>query len=62
MRLAVDHYESNAEGIQPELPFLSALVRTVVVRAIRWLIELATLTETDQLEAGIFLGGEGRDR
>ncbi len=61
MRLTVNPYESNGDVSQPELPF-SALIRNLVVGAIRWLFELTEVTETDQIEAGIFLGGEGRDR
>jgi len=28
---------------------------------IRWLVDFFSLTETDRLQAGIYLGGEGRD-
>ncbi|MGA9191370.1 MAG: hypothetical protein WBZ24_06545 [Anaerolineales bacterium] len=55
-----DHYESDADGTRSKGP-ISALIRDVVLGALRWLFELPTLSETDQLEAGIFLGGQGRD-
>jgi hypothetical protein len=61
MRLAVDQHQSEPEVVQPGPP-LSAWIRNVVVGAIRWLIELTALTETDQLEAGVFMGHQGRDR
>jgi hypothetical protein len=61
MRLEADQYESNADAILSKLP-PSALIRKAVAGTIRWLIQLSTLSETDQVEAGIFLGSQGRDR
>jgi hypothetical protein len=41
-------------------PF-SAVWHTVL-GIVRWLFEFFTLTEEDQLKAGIYVSGEGRDR
>jgi hypothetical protein len=61
MRLTIGQFGSDADDTRPKLPS-SAWIRNVVVRAIRWLIEFSTLSENEQTEAGIFLGGEGRNR
>ncbi len=61
MSLTVAQHELDADATHPGLPF-SALIQNDVMGAIRRLIELFTLSETAKGEAGIFLGGEARDR
>jgi hypothetical protein len=56
MDISVDEHESD--GNRPS-PFLTVL-RTI--RGIPgWLAEFFTLTEEENVKAGIYLGGQGRD-
>ena len=57
MDISTDQYESN-ESHQPG-PFFA--VSQTVRRLAGWLTRLFKVTEEDLSDAGIYLGGEGRD-
>ncbi|MGA9532098.1 MAG: hypothetical protein WBR18_05230 [Anaerolineales bacterium] len=57
-----DHqYGSDPDATQAGLTF-SAVIQKIVMGAIRWMTEVLTLSETEQVEAGILLSRQGRDQ
>jgi len=52
--------DQTLSNVNQPAPFLA--VWHIVLGIIRWLFEFFVLTEEDRLTAGVYLGGEGRDR